>query len=172
MGKTTDDVYEAASPIHGFGIFAARDFWEGDRVVTIEDEVVPPPWPELDEAGRRLYYDDLSAGRVSRLGPLQYTNHSCGFTVYTKTIDGVRYRIARREIHAGEEITSHYSINAQGGGAWECACGSANCLGRLTHDFFALPRHLQVAYVDLLDDWFIEENKRDVERVRAWQNSS
>lgn len=163
-----NSVYEAPSPIQGLGIFAAREFRQGESVVEIEDEVVPSPWPDLDEAGRRLYYDDLSVGRVSQLGPLQYTNHSCDFTVYTKTMDGVRYRIARRDIHAGEEITSHYSINARGGGEWECACGSANCLGRLTHDFFALPGNLQVAYVDLLDDWFVEENKQAVETIRAW----
>lgn len=61
-----NEVYEAPSPIEGFGIFAARDFRTGDRVVTIEDEVVPPPWPEHGEAGQRLYYDDLSDGRISR----------------------------------------------------------------------------------------------------------
>lgn len=167
----TNDVYEALSPIEGFGIFAARDFEEGDRVIAIEDEVVPPPWPAREASGRRLHDDDLSAGRVSRLGPLQYTNHSCDFTVYTKTIDGVRYRIARRDIRAGEEITSHYSINARGGGVWQCTCGSSACLGRITHDFFALPRRLQVAYVDLLDDWFVAENAEDVAKVRGWKTS-
>jgi len=166
-----NEVYEASSPIEGFGIFAARDFGEGDRVIAIEDEVVPPPWLARDASDRRLYYDDLSDGRVSQLGPLQYTNHNCDFTVYTKTIDGVRYRIARRDIRAGEEITSHYSINARGGGVWQRACGSSACLGRITHDFFAPPRQLQVTYVDLLDDWFIAENAEDVARVREWKTS-
>jgi hypothetical protein len=167
VAQTVNDVYEAPSPIHGMGIFAGRDFKEGERVVRIDDShIVPEGSPDIDPGGQRLYYDDISGGQVVQLGPLQYTNHSCDFSTYTKTIDGIRYRIARRDIHAGEEITSHYCINARFAGTWECTCGSPNCLGHLTHDYFALPRHLQLEYLPYLDDWFLAENRALVEQLR------
>jgi len=97
-----------ASLIHGMGIFVARDFHEGECVIAINDsQIVPEGSPDMDANGQRLYCDDISGGRVVRLGPLQYTSHSCDFNTYTKTIDGVRQRIARRGIRTGEEITSH-----------------------------------------------------------------
>jgi len=168
-----NDVYEAPSPIHGMGIFAGLDFKKGERVVRIDDSrIVPEGSPDIDAQGRRLYYDDISGGRVIRLGPLQYTNHSCDFSTYTRTIDGIRYRIARRDIHSGEEITSHYCINARFTGTWDCSCGSPQCLGYLTHDYFALPRHLQRGYLPLLDDWFIEENRALVEQLRLARKPS
>lgn len=99
MGEKQDRVFEAASPIHGMGIFAARASRQGERVVAIDDShIVPEGNPDIDTDGTRLYYDHTGRGRVIRLGPLQYTNHSCDFSTYTKTIDGVRYRIAGRDI--------------------------------------------------------------------------
>lgn len=167
MVHQQNNVYEAHSPIHGMGIFAGRDFHVGERVVLIDDaRIVPEGSPDVDADGRRLYYDDISGGRVVQLGPLQYTNHSCDFTTYTKTIGGVRYRIARRDIHAADEITSHYCINANFGGTWACNCGSPTCLRQLTHSYFALPNQLQLEYLPFLDDWFIKENRQAVEELR------
>lgn len=161
-----DRVFEAPSPIHGMGIFAARDFRQGARVVEIDDShIVPEGSPETDADGQRLYYDDIRGGRVVRLGSLQYTNHSCAYSTYTKTIDGVRYRIARRDLRGGEEITSHYCINARFEGKWDCTCGSRNCLKRLVHDYFALPLRLQVEYLPFLDDWFVEENQTMIQNL-------
>jgi hypothetical protein len=170
MLTSQNNVFEAQSPIHGMGIFARRDFSKGERVVAIDDsQIVPEGSPDIDADGNRLYYDDISRGRVVRLGPLQYTNHSCDFSTYTKTIDGIRYRIARRGIRAGEEITSHYCINARWGGAWECNCGSDNCLKHLVHDYFALPLHLQVEYLPFLDGWFVEENQDMIQTL--WRHA-
>jgi hypothetical protein len=101
-----------------------------------------------------------------QLGPLQYTNHSCDFNTCTKTIVETRYRIARRDICVGDEITSHYCLNARLGGEWACHCGSRNCLGRLIHDYFALPRARQLAYLPLLDDWFIQENATLIQQLQ------
>ena len=155
------------------GIFAARDFRAGERVVRIDDSrIVPEGSPDVDAAGNRLYYDDISGGRVVQLGPLQYTNHSCDFSTYTRTIDGVRYRIARRDIRAGDEITSHYCINARFEGAWECNCGSEHCLGHIVHDYFALPLHLQIEYLEYLDDWFVAENRERVQELREMAGQS
>lgn len=142
------------------GIFVARDFHEGECVIAINDsQIVPEGSPDMDANGQRLYCDDISGGRVVRLGPLQYTNHSCDFNTYTKTIDGVRQHIARRGIRTGEEITSHYCINARFEGTWECNCGTSTCLKHIVHDYFALPHHLQLEYLPLVDDWFAAENQ-------------
>ncbi len=167
MTDNQSHVFEAPSPIHGMGIFAGRDFYQEERVVAIDDsQIVPEGSPDVDADGNRLYYDDISGRRVVRLGPLQYTNHSCDFSTYAKAIEGIRYRIARRDIRGGEEITSHYSINARFGSEWECYCGGVNCLERLVHDYFALPLHLQVEYLPFLDDWFVEENQGMIRKLR------
>src|SRR5579864_5238781 len=64
-GPMNSDVYEAPSAIHGMGIFAGRDFSKGERVVRIDDfRIVPEGSPDIDPDGRRLYYDDISGGRV------------------------------------------------------------------------------------------------------------
>ena len=163
-----DDVYVGPSRIHGEGVFARRPFRKGDRILAIDDSRVVAPDAPLDSAAGELpaRYDDLAGGRIVRLRSPHFTNHSCDPNSYVKTIDGVRYRIALRDISAGEEITSDYCINSRGDTVWTCNCGSAHCRRTIHSDFFHLPRSLQLQYLPLLDYWFVDENKEAIEGLQ------
>jgi hypothetical protein len=54
---------------------------------------------------------------------------------------------AWKAIRAGEEITIDYRLNAFDSDSWECACGSANCIGTVVGSFFALPTDRQQPYL-------------------------
>ena len=168
-----EDVYVAPSPIHGEGVFARRPFKKGERILAIDDScVVTEEDPLLPEAGGTPErYDDLAGGKVVRLRPPHFTNHSCSPSSYAKTIDGVRYRIALRDIPPGEEITSDYCINGRGDTVWQCNCGSRRCRRTIHSDYFHLPLTLQLEYLPLLDDWFVEENQMLVDRLSQNANA-
>lgn len=74
--------------------------------------------------------------------------------------------IARRPIRAGEEVTLDYLTNTHGGSSWECRCGADRCRGRLETSFFELPAGFQREYLPLLEEWFIEEHREEVERLK------
>ncbi len=158
----------APSRIHGEGVFAAAGFRKGEHILAIDDTQVVPEGADIEkverEHGQRC--DDIAGGRVVVLRAPHFTNHSCDPTSYTRTIEGVRYRLALRDISAGEEITSDYCINGRGDTVWECSCGSARCRRTIHSDFFHLPLELQLEYLPLLDDWFVEENRERVQTLR------
>jgi hypothetical protein len=171
MKSNQRNVFEAPSPIHGIGVFAARSFREGDHIIAIDDSDVVPD--DIPHDGLPTHcFDYIAGGKIACMKAGHYTNHSCDFTSYVKTVEGVRYRIARRDLAAGTEVTSHYSINSRGDHLWKCSCGTASCLGMIPADFFHLPSELQVAYLPLLDDWFVEENGGLIEAVIATLPSS
>jgi hypothetical protein len=59
-----------------------------------------------------------------------------------------------------------YIINCHGGIVWRCRCGSERCRGVIPSSFFDLPTEVQMEYLPLLDDWFVEEHKEKVARLR------
>src|SRR5437773_2586761 len=93
-----------ASPIEGQGVFAAADFRQGERILAIDDSRVVTEEAPLREDPRHCDY--LAAGRVVLMQPPErHINHSCDPNAYVRTIDGVRYVLALRDIAMGEEIT-------------------------------------------------------------------
>jgi hypothetical protein len=161
-------VYVAASRIHGAGTFAAVDIGAGERIFAVDDSNVVPDGTDLDTIEReyRHHCDDIAGGRKVILGePNGCINHSCEPNLARKTVKGVRHEIALRDIRAGEELTHDYCINGGGNTRWECNCGSARCRRTVHSDFFHLPLALQLEYLPLLDDWFVEENKEQVEAL-------
>jgi hypothetical protein len=151
-------------------VFAAEDIAAGQRIFAVDDSNVVPDGANLEEAERehRHHCDDIGGGKKVILGePDGCINHSCDPNVVRKTIDGVRYEIAIRDISAGEELTHDYRINGGGDTVSECNCGSDRCQGTIHSDFFRLPLALQIEYLPLLDDWFVEENRERVEELRA-----
>ena len=97
--------YTGASSIHGKGVFAGRDFVEGDLIGVFEGE-------ETGEDGEHvLWIDDEESGRIYGLrgtNDLRFVNHS---SRPNAEFDGERL-IALSAIHTDEEITFHY------GDAW------------------------------------------------------
>jgi len=164
-----DDVIVAPSRIHGLGMFAARDFAAGERILRRNHvREVTPGAPIREDLGERDYHcDDLSGGRVVLLGwPDRHFNHCCDPSAYVREIDGVRYIYARRNTATGEEITNDYCMNGIGDTVWECACGSEQCRRTIHSDFFHLPLEKQIEYLPLLMDWFIDERREPIEALR------
>ena len=163
------DLNVAESKIHGIGVFAARDFKQGEIVSVIDDSrIVDEEHPLRPELGEMDYHCDyLADGKVVLMpSPERHINSHCDPNTFVKTIDGVRYNIARRAIKSGEEITTDYIINCHGGIVWQCNCRSPHCRKTIVSSFFNLPEEKQLEYLPLLDYWFIEEHQEKIEKLR------
>lgn len=159
----------AGSKIHGLGIFAARDFAEGEFILPIDDSrIVDDEHPLRPELGEYSYHCDYLAGgrTVLMRSPERYINSCCDPNAYVKTSKGVRYVVARKLIQSAEEITYDYIIDCHGGIVWQCSCDSPRCRGTIVSSFFELPVELQLEYLPLLNEWFIEEHREKVEALR------
>lgn len=155
------------SPINGLGVFAFGNMPKGKIVLVIDDSrIVTPEFPLDESRGEFEYHCDYLADRVVLMRyPERHINHSCDPNTFVKTILGVRHVFALQPISTGEEITYDYCINGFGDVIWECNCGSVWCRKTIHSDFFHLPYNLQVEYLPLLDDWFIEEYREKVDRL-------
>jgi uncharacterized protein len=158
------------SRIHGEGVFATVPFPLGAVVLRIDDTRAVTAEAPLDPAlGEFDHHCDYLGhrGTVLMRWPERHINHSCDPNTYVRTLAGQRYVFALRPIAAGAEITYDYCINGYGDTLWDCDCGAARCRRRIHSDFFHLPRALQVEYLPLLDTWYVEEFREDVERLLA-----
>jgi uncharacterized protein len=166
------DVMVAESKIHGRGVFAARDFAEGEIILSIDDSRVVDDDRPL-RLGEQSYHCDYLAGGKTVLMqlPERHINSCCDPSTYVKTINGTRYVVARRAINAGEELTYDYIIDCHGGVMWQCGCGSSRCRGTIVSSFFELPVELQLEYLPLLNEWFIEEHREKVEALRNFTSA-
>lgn len=163
-----DEVIVAESKIHGVGVFSARDFAMGEIVIPIDDSrIVDNRHPLRPESGEHSYHCDyLANGKVVLMpSPERHINSNCDPNTFVKTVDGLRYVVARRFIKAGEEITYDYIIDCHGSIVWQCNCGSSRCRGTIVSSFFALPVELQLEYLPLLNEWFIEEHREKIEKL-------
>lgn len=161
-------VHVKASPINRVGVFAVETIAKGALILAIDDSrEVADDFP-LDAAIGEFEYhcDYLAGGKVVLMQfPERHINHSCDPNTFVKTILGVRYVFALRPIFVGEEVTYDYCINGFGDTLWECNCGSPRCRKNIHSDFFHLPYHLQVEYLPLLDDWYIEEYREKIQEL-------
>ncbi len=163
------DVIVAESKIHGLGVFATRDFAEGEIILPIDDSrIVDDEHPLRPELGEQSYHCDYLAGGKTVLMPWpeRHINSCCDPNTYVKTINGIRHVVARKPIKSGEEITCDYIIDCHGGIVWQCSCGSARCRGTIVSSFFELPVEIQLEYLPLLNEWFIEEHREKVDALR------
>ena len=163
------DVVVAESKIHGLGVFATRAFATGEIILPIDDSrVVDDEHPLRPQLGEHAYHCDYLAGGKTVLmkSPERHINSCCDPNTYVKTINAIRHVVARKAIKSGEEITYDYIIDCHGGDVWECNCGSALCRGTIVSSFFELPIELQLHYLPLLNEWFIDEHREKVEALR------
>ena len=99
--------------------------------------------PSLSEEDQRHLCElDFETSAVL-LPPGCYLNHSCDPNAMRSGVNVYAWR----EIHAGEEITIDYRLNAHDGEHWACGCGAANCQGYVIGDFFSLDAERQRAYL-------------------------
>jgi uncharacterized protein len=120
------------SPIHGTGTFATEAIRAGERLLWLSGGVV-------------YTSEDWRTGRV-QLEPEQYNEAQVGPDLFIATPKSLYYYLnhccepnllnymARRDIAAGEEITTDYAYcEASPHFCLEpCICGSAICRGRVT----------------------------------------
>lgn len=163
------DVYVSESGIHGVGVFAARAFAAGETVLVLDDSrVVDEEHPLRAELGEYEHHCDyLEGGKVVLQGyPERHVNSSCDPNAYARRTRGGGVVVARRRIEAGEEITCDYIIDCHGGIVWRCNCGSARCRRVVPSSFFELPVESQLEYLPLLNEWFVNEHREEVEALR------
>jgi SET domain-containing protein len=141
------------SPIHGRGVFAARDLPAGHRLIRYRGKLCTPQQIESGDAGdsesghtflftlnEHWVIDGAIQGNVAR-----WINHSCDPNcepILEETDDGVPahdkiFIETIRPIRAGEEITYDYGITLDERHTermkriWECRCGSPQCKGTM-----------------------------------------
>jgi len=155
------------SPIQGKGVYACKDFKEGQLVLEIDDTHVVTDTNTLTKEQFELHCDYLGNGTIILMQePEVYINHACDPNTYVKTINGIRKVLAMRDIKTGDEITYDYTINGDNAGTFECKCGAKNCRRIYTGSFFKLPRELQIKYLPYLDDWFVQEHLSEIEKLQ------
>lgn len=160
-----ENVRVAESSKEGQGVFAKRNFNEGDVVLEIDDTHVIENENTLTSEQHAYDLDYLEDKIVLMQSPEKFINHSCDPNTYTKTEDGIRRVIAMRNIKEGEEITYDYSVNGDNDGTFSCHCGSERCRKTYQGDFFKLPKELQIRHLPYLDNWFKNKHKDKIEEL-------
>ncbi len=155
------------SKIEGKGVFAKKDIKKGEMILDIDDTHVISDESTLTQYQKDYECDWLEDGKVILLQtPEKHINHSCDPNTYTKTIDGIRKVIAMRDIQSGEEITADYALNGYYDSDTPCHCGSKNCRGTLSPNFFKLPKQRQLEYLPYLDEWFVKKFEKELRYLK------
>jgi hypothetical protein len=139
------DVIVKDADLKGQGVFVLRDFAVGEFIFRRRyGRIVRNDELETLSADDQRHLCELDWERSAvLLPPGCYLNHACDPNAMRK---GVKV-FAWKPIHAGEEITIDYRLNAFTGEQSNCACGSANCQGSITSSFFSLSEAQQAAYL-------------------------
>jgi SET domain-containing protein len=135
------------SPIHGRGVFAAKRFAKGARIIEYTGRRIL--WSsvpdELDDP--RMYFFGLDDGKRV-IDPsvggneAQWINHSCDPNCTIRENRGRIFIHAMRTIRPGEELFYDYHLETDDDVAHTkeieaeapCYCGSKNCRGTLLAD--------------------------------------
>jgi SET domain-containing protein len=124
----------------GRGIFALEPIRAGELIAAWGGTVVPAALmhlvsTELTKLSVQIE-DDLYLVE-DRPGPGVYINHSCDPNA---GIAGSHLLVAMRDIAPGEEVCFDYAMtDGSPYDEFECACGAANCRGRITGNDWRLP---------------------------------
>ncbi len=164
-----DDTYPARSESGGNGLFVRRSFRRGETVskfrfvreITSESDLDDDPNASAEHCTRidgKFYLVD---------SPERFLNHSCDPNVYQR-FDGRRAElVAIKDISAGDELTTDYMINNEGGFSWPCSCGSDRCRGETGVSFFTLPLEFQNEYAAFLAPWFVRRNPEKLRHLES-----
>jgi len=122
-----------ASPIEGKGLFAKEPLAQGEQLTRNGDDdyliMTDKQFHAFTKTARS--YDAMALGngkhRVSRVSreqdPSNYGNHSCDPTAEMNAF----CLVAKRDIQAGEEITSDYAVHSSKEWSMVCNCSAKNC---------------------------------------------
>lgn len=141
------------SPLHGNGIFAARDIPAGTRILEYTGARITPEQaderhPANPDDPFHTFYFALSGGKVIDGGQngndARWVNHSCAPNCETEeNATGTRvYVMALRDIAQGDELFYDYGLVMDGKitkklrAEYRCLCGNDGCRGTM----LALPK--------------------------------
>ena len=126
--EINNDVEMRPSGINGTGLFARRGFKAGEVVLQWKLDVTVglADLPNVPDQELKYVHPLDEHTFVILQPPERFVNHSCE----NNTIPGDFADIAVRDIQAGEEITSDYSIDGAAQ-RFACSCGAASCRGMI-----------------------------------------
>jgi len=134
------------SPLGGQGLIAVAPIprhelvaiWGNCIMTTAEMWALPPA---LHDFPVQVWYD-MFAGPMAEdeIEPVDYMNHSCEPNCGVR---GSVVVVARRDVHAGEELTFDYATTDTDRWTLECGCGAPACRGRMTGDDWRDPAFQQ-----------------------------
>ena len=152
------DIIVKPAGTKGQGVFALRDFSPGEFIfrrrhgqVVHNDQI-----DSLSEEDQRHLCELDWQHSAVLLAPGCYLNHACDPNAMRS---GTRV-FAWQDIRQGQEITIDYRLNAFTDERWDCACGSANCLGFAISSFFSLGDDRQIAYLPYAPKFIQREYRR------------
>ena len=121
----SDGIVVKKSKIHGFGIFAKRDFRKDEAIIRWKDYKVL----NREDIEKLTKKDKNHLSYVNKeyvlVPPEGRVNHSCDPNV---VLINFCY-VAKRDIKKGEEITADYVRESDPGFEMKCNCGSKKCRG-------------------------------------------
>lgn len=148
-------IYAADTGNRGLGIFAAKQWKEGDSIIVDLDgdyyeQVVS--YSELQEIGVNIgstLQVGVDAYKLPTGSLEDFTNHSCDPNTGIKLISRGTVVVALRDIAAHEELTYDYSTYLSNPyEKMECMCGAEKCRN-IVGNFATLPDHLKERYLRL-----------------------
>lgn len=139
-----DKIYEVRnSPIHGKGVFAARDIKKGERIIEYLGEKI-----SKEESNRRGVEREELAKKTGEgavyifelddqwdidgnfdYNDARYINHACRTNSESVCEDGHIFIYATRDIKKGEEILYNYGYAFENFIDHPCKCGFPECVG-------------------------------------------
>ena len=155
------------STVAGIGVFA-RNFFKPDEFIIPIEYCLVRDHENLPSSFNRDHLDILQDGTIALQNtPAVYVNHCCDPNCYARTVNGQCGVYAMKPIEAGQELFVHYSISSHNDWVFECNCGSPQCLGKVPGNFFKLPKEEQLRFFPWLDDWFREEYKEQLNKLKT-----
>lgn len=148
----------------GYGVFAARSFQQGERVIKPSGRIIN----HQTRISIQIDWDK----HLDPDEPAKYLNHSCdpNMGIHTRA-DMLPEFIALRDIQAGEELTFDYAMSeyqhyARSNPAEEfdlsCHCGADNCRGRLGY-YSELDKALREKYAGYISAYLVNQQTERVE---------
>jgi SET domain-containing protein len=122
--RTIDDVEVRESGIQGRGLYALREFNDGEIVLRwdLSHAIPNEQVASLTEAERRYTHPIDDKRTLIVQPPERFVNHSCRNNTEVRNFCDV----ALSRIEVGEEITSDYGSDGSGV-RFDCLCGNDNC---------------------------------------------
>ena len=134
------------SPIHGYGVFAARRIRKGTTVIEylgdrVSHEQADARYQDKDPNDNHTFLFTVDAKTVIDAGvngnDARYINHGCDPNCESTTLNKRIFIEAIRAIQPGEELSYDYQIQRDGDDApnvdavYACRCGAKNCRGSM-----------------------------------------